>query len=89
MVLWVADQDVVNRYYAEHHDDGSVDLIPCDWSCDFNSCQKNRLPAAIVSMQQNVEDIISCPKGSNTIRKWDAMNGIGTTTMTLLNLLIY
>jgi lipopolysaccharide biosynthesis glycosyltransferase len=40
MVLRVADQDVVNRHYAEHHDDGSVDFIPCDWSCDFNSCQK-------------------------------------------------
>jgi hypothetical protein len=46
MVLWVADQDVVNRYYAEHHDDGSVDLIPCDWSCDFNSCQKKQAPCS-------------------------------------------
>jgi lipopolysaccharide biosynthesis glycosyltransferase len=46
MVFRVADQDVVNRYFAEHDDDGSVDYIPCDWSCDFNSCQKKQAPCS-------------------------------------------
>jgi hypothetical protein len=45
-VLSVADQDVVNRYYAEHHDDGSVDLIPCDWACDFHSCRRKQAPCS-------------------------------------------
>lgn len=34
----VADQNVVNRVYAHHKE--SVDLIPCEWSCDWISCNK-------------------------------------------------
>ena len=32
----VADQDVVNRYFAENND--GVQRIPCEWSCDVQSC---------------------------------------------------
>lgn len=32
----VADQDVVNRMYAEDKD--NFELIPCRWGCDVNSC---------------------------------------------------
>jgi hypothetical protein len=44
-----ADQDVVNRYLAKHYNDTcdtggencnkGVDLIPCEWSCDWISCR--------------------------------------------------
>lgn len=34
----VADQDVVNRLFADNPD--IVQLIPCEWQCDRNSCRK-------------------------------------------------
>lgn len=48
-----ADQDVINRYMGQHYNDecddvvgrdnncsnSPIDLIPCDWACDWNSCR--------------------------------------------------
>jgi lipopolysaccharide biosynthesis glycosyltransferase len=36
------DQDVVNRVYASHWD--QINHIPCQWSCDYNSCHHTNGP---------------------------------------------
>lgn len=35
---WFADQDIVNRAFAEQPE-STYHLIPCEWSCDCNSCR--------------------------------------------------
>jgi lipopolysaccharide biosynthesis glycosyltransferase len=44
----VADQDVVNRAFADHHD--NIDLIPCQWSYDSHSCMKHNGPCSNCNM---------------------------------------
>jgi hypothetical protein len=37
-VYLTADQDIYNRILGDHED--MVDMIPCEWHCDYNSCKR-------------------------------------------------
>jgi hypothetical protein len=68
MRAWAAaDQDVINRYLGKQYNDecdvdrenctSPIDLIPCDWGCDWNSCghaKSNSMPPRC-STCQNID----------------------------------
>ena len=66
------DQDVINRHLAEHlpgncTDNANrnctsshVDLIPCEWSCDWNSCGGGKRPIHPHPQCQNCHNVSRC-----------------------------